>query len=362
MKLFLSLCLAASLSLSSAVQSAEFTKEPAKKTPFPSVLETFEVGNNLYVRALTVEPKKNTIWIGTSGGVHEVNLTTNEAKNTFTRANGLANEYVFAIGIDAQGYKWFGTNAGGASRYKDGKWKTFFPTHGLADYWVYSFANQANGDLWIGTWAGANKVDLKSLKFETYVKQLINEWVYGIAIDKQQRVWFGTEGGVTLFDGKKWQSWSHKDGLGGPNQSNLAPSKNTGLGTRSRHDLSMLTVAGGQTYNPSYVFSIMVSSDQHVWAGTWGGGVGRFDGKKWRNYTTKDGLAGDIVYSMTQDKNGILWFGTNQGVSRFDGKNWRTFDKTNGLLENDVYAITLVPNGDVWAGTKRGVTRIGIEK
>ena len=291
-----------------------------------------------------------------------MNLGTGKLVRTFTRDSGLANEYVFAVGIDKEGYKWFGTNAGGTSRYRNGKWKTYFPMHGLADYWIYSFANQKNGDLWIGTWAGANRVDLKTMKFHTYVKELINEWVYGIAVDARDQVWFGTEGGVSMFDGKAWRSWTHKDGLGAPNAGQLPASSNTGLGTRSRHDLGLLSAEGAPTYNPNYVFSIHVASDQTVWAGTWGGGVSHFDGKKWTNLTSKDGLAGDIVYSIVQDHKGVFWFGTNKGVSRYDGKTWRNFDNKTGLLDNNVYALAVAPNGDIWVGTKRGVTRVGLVK
>ena len=218
------------------------------------VKEVFDAGPSVYVRALTVEPSRGALWVGTSAGVHEVDLASGKLRNTFTRKEGLANEYVFAIGIDRKGQKWFGTNAGGVSRYKDGQWKTFFPMHGLADYWIYSFAEQRGGDFWIGTWAGVNKVDAKTGKFTTYVKELVNEWVYGITVDAQDRVWFGTEGGVSMYDGKVWKSWTHKDGLGAPNSENLPFSANTGLGTRSRHDLSV-SAEGPATYNPNYTFS-----------------------------------------------------------------------------------------------------------
>jgi ligand-binding sensor domain-containing protein len=325
----------------------------------PRVLESFNVGDDVYVRALAVERSAGALWVGTSKGVHEIDLASGKLRRTFTRASGLANEYVFAIGIDKDGYKWFGTNAGGASRYRDGVWKTYFPMHGLADYWVYAFASQKNGDLWIGTWAGANVVDLKQLKFRTYVKELINEWVYGLAVDARDQVWFGTEGGVSMFDGKRWRAWSHKDGLGGGNPNQLAASPNTGLGTRKRHDLGLTSGDGAPTYNPNYVFSILVAADQTIWAGTWGGGVAHYDGKAWTNYTAKDGLAGDIVYSMVQDAAGALWFGTNAGLTRYDGKRWRSLDKRTGLLDNNVYALALAPNGDIWAGTKRGVARVG---
>ncbi len=322
------------------------------------VKDVFEVGPSVYVRALTVEPARSALWVGTSAGVHEVDASSGRLRGTFTRKEGLANEYVFAVGLDRKGYKWFGTNAGGVSRYKDGQWKTFFPMHGLADYWIYSFGEQRNGDFWIGTWAGVNKVDGKTGKFSTYVKELVNEWVYGISVDAADRVWFGTEGGVSMFDGQRWTSWTHKQGLGAPNDENLPFSTNTGLGTRSRHDLSV-GADGPATYNPNYVFSILAAADGSIWAGTWGGGVGRWDGKAWTNYTARQGLAGNIVYSMAQDKAGVLWFGTNRGLSRYDGHGFKNLGVAEGLLDQNVYAVAVAPDGDVWAGTRKGVARVG---
>ncbi|MEY4751615.1 MAG: hypothetical protein RIQ60_3829 [Pseudomonadota bacterium] len=328
--------------------------------------EVYEVGASVYVRALAIEPARGALWVGTSAGVHEVDLASGAVRQTFTREQGLANEYVFAISIDRQGRKWFGTNAGGVSRYEspsaDGKrpaqWKTFFPMHGLADYWVYAFAEQKqSGNLWIGTWAGANQVDARSGRFTTYVKQLVNEWVYGIAIDAQDRVWFGTEGGVTRYDGKTWMSWTHADGLGAPNLDGLPASPNTGLGTRSRHDLSVRT-AGRGTYNPNYVFAMLVAQDGAIWAGTWGGGAARFDGKAWSNLTRADGLAGNIVYAITQDASGALWFGTDAGVSRWDGQRWDKVGRAQGLADDHVYALAVQADGSVWAGTRGGVARL----
>ena len=337
-------------------------EKPRAAAPSPArkVLEQFEVGAEVYVRALEVDEAANALWIGTSVGVHEVDLADRTVRQTFTRKEGLANEYVFAIGIDHRGHKWFGTNAGGASRFDGENWTTYFPMHGLADYWVYSFASQRDGTLWIGTWAGANRVDPETGEFGTYVEELVNEWVYGLAVDSRDRVWFGTEGGVSRFDGQSWVSWNHGDGLGAGNPSGLPPSTNTGLGTRSRHDLGVLT--GGQaTYNPNYVFSVHVTPEDVVWAGTWGGGASRFDGETWSNFTVEQGLAGNIVYSIAQDRDGVLWFGTNGGVSSFDGERWRSFGRRDGLPDSNVYTIATAPDGDIWAGTKGAVVRIGRE-
>lgn len=323
------------------------------------VLETFEVGPDVYVRTLFVDERRSSIWVGTSLGVHEVDLGTYDLKNTFTRENGLANEYVFAALADSEGGIWFGTNGGGLSRWRDGEWKTWFPMHGLADYWVYALGESSPGVLWIGTWYGANRLDTASGHLETFLDQLVNEWVYGIGVDSRGRVWFGTEGGISMFDGATWREWTHQDGLGAPNEAGLPPSVNTGLGTRSRHDLSVLA-QGGETYNPNYVFCIRIGRDDAVWAGTWGGGASRFDGKAWKNLTSRDGLAGDIVFAIVEDANGVMWFGTDKGLSRFDGKNWLTINSADGMLGDAVYALAVVGD-EIWAGTRRGVARIGLQ-
>lgn len=324
-----------------------------------AVLEAFDVGPDVYVRSITTDPRSNTLWVGTSVGVLEVDLKTRDVLHTHTRVEGLANEYVFAIAVDREGGTWFGTNGGGASRLYQGKWRTLFPMHGLADYWVYSFGQQANGALWVGTWAGVSRIDPATGNLTNFVKELVNEWVYGIDVDAQDRVWFGTEGGISMYDGKTWKAWTHADGLGAPNKQNLPPSTNTGLGTRSRHDLN-LQREGQATYNPSYVFTVNVTKDNHVWAGTWGGGAARFDGRKWRNYTTAEGLSSDIIFSTAEDAKGHVWFGTDQGLSRFDGQRFQRFDKSNGITGANIYSVAVAPNGEIWLGTRGSVMRFGL--
>ncbi len=321
------------------------------------VQETFNVGDNVYVRSMAMDKKSNALWVGTSVGVLEVDLATRNMMNTYTRDQGLANEYVFGMFVDSQGIKWFGTNGGGISRLQDGQWQTYFPMHGLADYWVYSFAEQANGNIWIGTWAGLSVFNPQNKQFTTYLDELVNEWVYGLDVDSKDQVWIGTEGGINMYDGQTWHTWTHKEGLGAANTENLPLSDNTGLGTRSRHDLSVME-QGAMTYNPNYVFTLIVAQDDSIWAGTWGGGVSHFDGKGWTNYTTANGLGGNIVYSVAQDNRGHLWFGTNGGLTYYDGASWYNFSKNDGLLDNNIYAIAITDNNELWVGSKSGVVFI----
>lgn len=331
----------------------------AQTTGAPPLFESFQIGENAFVRALALDTGRNSMWVGTSLGALEIDLARQGMKNSFTRKDGLANEYVFAVGVQPNGPVWFGTNAGGVGVYDaQGKWKTWFPMHGLADYWVYSFAFDKKGGTWIGTWDGANYVDAQG-KWHTYRQELINIWVYGLDIDAQGRVWFGTEGGVSMYDGKAWKSWTHKDGLGAANVAELPRSANTGLGTRSRHDLQ-IEASGKETYNPNYVFSALADrGGKGVYFGTWGGGFSLFDTKSsWKSWNTDNGLAGNVVYAMAQDKDGTLWLGTNHGVSHFDGKRFVNYGRADGLLGDNVYAIAIDPQGAVWFGTKGGVSRL----
>ena len=160
-----------------------------------------------------------------------------------------------------------------------------------------------------------------------------------------------------MFDGTTWRHWTHTDGLGADNIQQLPISHNTGLGTRSRHDLSVM-VDGGESFNPNYVFAVHIAPDDRIWAGTWGGGVSVYDGQKWMNFTTQDGLAGNIVYSIAQGQDGVLWFGTNHGLTSFDGQSWQSYAQADGLLGDDVYAIAIAADNSIWVGTKRGVTQL----
>lgn len=54
------------------------------------------------------------------------------------------------------------------------------------------------------------------------------------------------------------------------------------------------------------------------------------------HYDRKHGLAGAIVYSVAEDKDGFLWFGTENGISRFDGTHFQKFTTADGLPDNEV--------------------------
>lgn len=69
------------------------------------------------------------------------------------------------------------------------------------------------------------------------------------------------------------------------------------------------------------------------------------------NYDVKDGLAGSVVYTMCQDKDGFMWFGTENGLSRYDGTHFKNFTIKDGLPDNEVLKVYGDSKGRVWIGT-----------
>lgn len=67
--------------------------------------------------------------------------------------------------------------------------------------------------------------------------------------------------------------------------------------------------------------------------------------------TSERGLAGNTVYTISQDLHGYLWFATDNGLSRFDGKNLKNFTTKDGLPDNEVLKIFSDSYGRTWIST-----------
>ncbi|WP_276479769.1 sensor histidine kinase [Paraflavitalea pollutisoli] len=65
-------------------------------------------------------------------------------------------------------------------------------------------------------------------------------------------------------------------------------------------------------------------------------------------YDTKDGLAGSTVYDMVQDQEGFMWFATEAGLSRFDGTRFKNFTTADGLPDVEVIKLYVDYTGRVW--------------
>lgn len=69
------------------------------------------------------------------------------------------------------------------------------------------------------------------------------------------------------------------------------------------------------------------------------------------HFTQKDGLPSNTVYSVTQDKDGYLWIGTDAGVSKFDGINFKNYTVEDGLPSNEVFQVFCDSKNRIWLST-----------
>ncbi len=107
----------------------------------------------------------------------------------------------------------------------------------------------------------------------------------------------------------------------------------------------------------------------NLWFGTTGEGVYCYDGKLFTQFTVKDGLSNNCVYSILEDKYGNIWFGTTDGICRYDGKNIIPFPipfsirpiinnnnyYTDWSTKNTVWSMLEDKSGMIWFGTGDGV-------
>ena len=353
-------------------QSPTVPSSEVKQPLSPEVkFSHFRVGNR-NVKGMLSDGK--LVWVGTSGGVIRYELETDNYQLFDVSTGSLLSNGVFHLS-KLDGNIAVGTYGGGLSIYNPAtdKWKNYNIPDGLADQFVYDVQRVSNGDIWIATWSGANRVIGGELdnpeKWITYNLEntqggLPNDWVYGLEEGKNGEMWFATENGLARFADGKWQNWQHEDGLGAnfeKVEKDIKFSKDPGQASRhhakqkQEQGLSRVNVA----FNPNYIVSLVVDDAGIVWAGTWGGGLARFDGTHWKNFTTKEGLPSNHVFMLYKDDKGNVWAGTSHGLAKINkDQSFTVLTRKEGLYADNVFSMTNASDGSLWVGSFGGVARL----
>lgn len=72
------------------------------------------------------------------------------------------------------------------------------------------------------------------------------------------------------------------------------------------------------------------------------------------NYSISEGLPSSEVYDVFEDRDGFLWFGTDNGVVRFDGFELQKFNIDKGLTDPVVFGFFQDKKGRIWFRTFSG--------
>lgn len=102
----------------------------------------------------------------------------------------------------------------------------------------------------------------------------------------------------------------------------------------------------------SKIYCIFQDSDNNIWLGT-PGGVSRFDGNTFENFTSANGLATQAVRCIFQDADKTLWFGHNGGgISIYKDNKFSQYYVSDKSVKGNITSIFEDFSGKIWITTQ----------
>ncbi|MGB8886173.1 MAG: two-component regulator propeller domain-containing protein [Candidatus Korobacteraceae bacterium] len=98
------------------------------------------------------------------------------------------------------------------------------------------------------------------------------------------------------------------------------------------------------------ITAMMFDRDGNLWVGTEKNGLFRIHGDAVEHYGHTEGLSGDSVWALLEDREGIVWAATTSGIDGFRDPAVATFSQAEGIsaLAGGVLASR---DGSIWVGT-----------
>ena len=168
------------------------------------------------ITSMATSQDGDSLYIGTIGGGvlrvfrNEVDAVSGASEYAAWGPILMPSDTVYSVHIAADGVQWIGTKKGVAKHtgYKTLEgWTVFTRAEGLADDFVQAISSDSKGKIYFGTKNGLSV--LEGTKWTTYKKEngLASNNILTIAVDKTDCVWVGTDDGVTSFKNGKLTSY-----------------------------------------------------------------------------------------------------------------------------------------------------------
>ena len=248
----------------------------------------------------SITGSKNSLWVGRQRGglTHLTYAHGSISTKTYTQADGLAQNGVYAVYRSEDGAVWGATLSGGVSKYWKGRFTSYSTANGMASDTVSSIAESADGTMWFGTPDGLNALSIGKWRVFTVRDGLPANDVNCLLTDREDVVWIGTASGLAFL----------RAGL-----------------------VQLPAAVPASLHEPIYGMAedgngrLWIATSNHVLAvkrdKLAGGGDARNDV---REYGLEDGLQGmegvRRQRSVFSDTFGRVWFSTNRGISVVDTK------------------------------------------
>jgi ligand-binding sensor domain-containing protein len=305
----------------------------------------------------------NSTWVGTSGGLVQIDKTT-ENKTFYNKANsGIPDNHVTALAF-LKGDLWIGTRAGGLAKYTNGVWAVYNIANSKLPSNEVAALKISADTLWIGSKAALIKLDNKGM---TVIPKDSARYdaISSIAIDKMNNIWVGFTGSGTIaiakYDHTKWKSYKpeffgfqrnffvYHYSIGIDQNDDKLIGANDGLAYWKTSGITNYTIFNSPL--PGSQVNFVLIEGNNKWIGT-ENGLAAFDGSTWLiDKNIISGAKRQFVSAMLNTTKGP-WVGLDEGLSRFTNNQWKFYNTSNsGLTSGSVNAMDNDPNKTTWVGT-----------
>lgn len=104
--------------------------------------------------------------------------------------------------------------------------------------------------------------------------------------------------------------------------------------------------------------TVLQTKDGYVWIGSYGGLI-RYDGTTFRNYSTEDAIPSSSIRALYEDSRGRLWVGTNdRGVYLYENQEFIHCEYENEQDFLSVRSFAEDSAGNLYVGTTSGLAKI----
>ena len=278
---------------------------------------------------------------------------------------------------DREGSIWIATRGGGLVRWLGSEqWESWTTAQGLQNDQIWAVARDRKGDLLVGTGAGLDRIHEGEVEHVPGVRLgLSSNRVRGIAVDAGNSLWLATvPGGVERIDAVtgKIRSFGRAEGITANRTLSIAVDRSQTVWVGGTDGLYRGTLtAGGWTFQKVALpgpaagegfFSILEDRQGRIWAGG-GNGVVVWDGNLWtRVQQTDSSLPPIVAQSLAEAPDGAVWLiARNSGlVGHVESNNGRWIiakapDGGTGAVEDRNSFLGFDISGNLWRGTGDGV-------
>jgi ligand-binding sensor domain-containing protein len=322
------------------------------------------------------------------------------AHNAWTIREGFLKGAISSIAQTPDGYLWLGTEFG-LLRFDGVQSVPWQPPKGerLPSSFVRSLLAARDGRLWIGTTEGL--ASWKDGKLAHY-PELAGQAVVSLFEDREGTVWAGEsatpDGGRLCAISRRSVECSGDDGRFGsgvtslhedsagnlfagavtglwrwkPDPPKLYPMPDRPLELESDNGALLISTRSGirrlvdgkadayQLPGPVGKYTpvrLLRDRDGGLWIGTNGQGLLHVHQGRTDLSTQSDGLSGDVIESLFEDREGNIWVATLDGLDRFRDFAIPTISARQGLSVAAIGSVLAARDGSVWLGTRDGLNR-----